>query len=111
MQKFNHEQMTKSRQDNPNAKVINVLPKDSFTKESINGSKNVPFKDNADFAAQIESITGGKDKPVTLYCASSECSTSSDAATALETAGFSKVAIYEGGMKEWTEKSTKSKVA
>lgn len=105
MQKLTYDQFTKTR-TNPGTTVINVLTAEQFKQASIPGSTNIPWKDNPNFAATVEKTTGGKDKPTILYCASSTCSASSDAAKTLETKGFTKMMVYEGGMQEWTQKTT-----
>ncbi len=105
MQKLTYDQFTKTR-TNPGTTTINVLSAEQFKQASIPGSTNIPWKDNPNFATTMEKTIGGKDKPVTLYCASSTCSASSDAAKTLESKGFTKVSVYEGGMQEWTAKTT-----
>ncbi|TAH34009.1 MAG: rhodanese-like domain-containing protein [Alphaproteobacteria bacterium] len=105
MQKLTYDQFTKTR-TNPGTTVINVLTAEQYKQASIPGSTNIPWKDNPNFATTVEKTTGGKDKPTILYCASAACTASADAAKTLETKGFTKVSVYEGGMQEWTAKTT-----
>jgi len=81
--------------------VIDVLPKDQHDSGHIPGSKNVPFGAEG-FVEVVKEAAGGKEKPVVVYCASSECDLSPKAAQQLENAGFTGVSDFEGGMEEWT---------
>jgi len=92
------------------AEVINVLPREAFAKEHIPGSINIPG-DSPDFVQQVEDLIGGKDTPVVVYCASSSCDASKKAAKKLEDVGFTQVECYEGGTKEWQDKTVKSEAA
>lgn len=109
MKTITFEQLNKTIQNSPQIPVINVLPEKDFDNDHITGSENIPLQDNNNFTSQVEKTIGGKDKPVILYCASSECPASSNAAKTLESAGFTNVTVYEGGMKEWSEKSKAGK--
>lgn len=86
------------------AKLVNVLPAESFAKTNIPGSVNIPHE-NPDFTEQVEKAIGGKNMPVIVYCASYSCDASKKSAEKLEQAGFSNVMCYEGGAKEWQEKN------
>lgn len=102
MQTLTTEQLDQLQKDNENLALINVLPEETFQKAHIPGSENVPVGSD-DFIEQIEEKTGGKDEPVVVYCADTECNASPKAAEALEKAGFSKVYDYEGGTEAWRE--------
>lgn len=84
--------------------LINVLPAEYFEKTHIPGSISIP-QDSEDFEAQVENVIGGKDVPVVVYCASYSCDASKKAALKLDRARFTRVMCYEGGTKEWQEKS------
>jgi rhodanese-related sulfurtransferase len=85
-----------------NFNLINVLPEDAFSKEHIAGSDNVSV-DDADFNAKVVELVGDMNRPVVVYCASSDCTASMQAAKKLEKAGFKNVWAYEGGMKDWKD--------
>lgn len=87
-------------ENDPDAVVINVLDEEEYRKHHIPGSKNVPL-DTPDFRQRIEALTRGKDEPVIVYCAKTECPASEKAAERLEDAGFTRVLDFEGGMDEW----------
>ena len=82
--------------------VINVLPAESHQEKHIPGSENVPV-DQEQFVQSVEQKVGGKDEPVILYCASTQCDASPRAARKLEAAGFSRVMDYEEGVAGWEE--------
>jgi rhodanese-related sulfurtransferase len=87
---------------NDNAVVINVLPREYYTKEHIPGSINIPVG-SEDFLEEIESAVPSKDTEVVVYCAKTECTASEDAARTLEKAGYTNVYDFTGGMKEWKD--------
>lgn len=90
--------------------IINVLSHEKYQKEHIPGSKNIPFKDNALFVQQVESLVPSKYHKIILYCAGPDCSSSHKAGAALDQAGFSEVMVFEGGMKEWSAWQSKKAI-
>lgn len=80
--------------------VIDVLPTDHYQSGHIPSAVNVPLGTDR-FVDAVEGVSGSKEQPIIVYCASSECDLSPKAAEQLEKAGFSRVADFEGGMKEW----------
>jgi rhodanese-related sulfurtransferase len=84
--------------------LVNTLNAESFAKTRIPGAVNIPLVDE-DFVARVEEQAGGKDKPVVVYCASQQCSSSEKAAEKLETAGFTAVTDFAGGYKAWREEA------
>jgi rhodanese-related sulfurtransferase len=87
---------------NDNTVAINVLASQDFAKGHIPGSHNIP-NTAPNLAAQTERLTGRKDAPVLIYCAGPTCQASHEAAKTLESAGFTDVLHFPGGMKEWKE--------
>ncbi|MEX2304725.1 MAG: rhodanese-like domain-containing protein [Waddliaceae bacterium] len=81
--------------------IINVLPKESYLKEHIPGSINIPFESQDQFIRDVENATKSKGHKVILYCSSEECDCSEKAAKALEEAEFPYVLLYTGGMQDW----------
>ncbi len=88
--------------EHTNLPVINTLPTDTAKDTTIPGTPNIPFNSD-DFVTRVESQVGGKDQPVVVYCASSDCDASEKAATKLEENGFTKVFDFAGGVKAWEE--------
>lgn len=77
-------------------KVINVLDHDSFVDCRIKGSSNIELHD---FPVAVKEWD--RAIPFILYCGSSQCPLSKQAAQVLLDMGFTNVKAYEGGMKEW----------
>lgn len=82
--------------------LINVLPREAFNKQHIRTSINIPVGSD-DFVDQVESVAGGKDRKIVVYCANFDCDASPKAARKLEEAGFSNIYDYEGGTEDWFE--------
>lgn len=82
---------------------INVLSEESFKKEHIPGSINIPFHEGGFFVQNVESVTPNKNYKIILYSDSKTCQTSAAAAKALDEKGFSYVMDFEGGLQEWKE--------
>jgi rhodanese-related sulfurtransferase len=78
--------------------LVNVLNADSFEKEHIPGSINIPQGKEDEFENRF-----GKMKEIIVYCASPDCSASPKAAEELTKRGFVSVRDYEGGMSDWKE--------
>jgi rhodanese-related sulfurtransferase len=89
--------------------LVDVLAKEQFAKDHIEGAKNVPF-DGADFLPSMARAASNKSKKIVVYGAGSSGSTSSDAAKALTAAGYTDVHTFEGGLAEWrsAEKGARS---
>jgi rhodanese-related sulfurtransferase len=89
--------------------LVDVLSKEQFAKDHIEGAKNVPF-DGADFLPAMARAASSKSKKIVVYCAGSSCTTSSNAAKALTGAGYTDVHTFEGGLAEWrsSEKGARS---
>jgi rhodanese-related sulfurtransferase len=51
----------------------------------------------------ISSQVARKDAPIVLYCASDTCQNSHEAASWLDARGYSNVAVYAGGKRDWQE--------
>ena len=77
--------------------VVNVLKPEYYKMGFIQGSKKIPLGELDKRLSELD-----KSKEVVTYCASTQCTASSEAAKKLAAAGF-KVRAYEGGIKEWKE--------
>lgn len=102
MLKVTTEQVERTMQSKHGIAVINVLDAEQYNKEHIPGTDNIP-QAAEDFVRRVEQKVGEKDRPVVVYCASTECDASPKAAKKLEDAGFQNVYDYEGGTKAWKE--------
>jgi len=78
--------------------VVNVLNSEAYDDCRIMSSINAPLN-------LLESIASGWDKnqDIVLYCASYHCLASKSAYKILKSMGFRRIAVYEGGIKEWRE--------
>lgn len=77
--------------------VIDARDKDQFTKEHIQGAKNIEWRQ---ILAKRNEIP--KDKPVLIYCNTGTLS--AQAGFALRVAGYENVRILQGGFSEWKAK-------
>jgi rhodanese-related sulfurtransferase len=80
--------------------MINVLGVAEYVAARIPGSYNVPF-DDPGFTGTVQELVGSNKRTVIVYSASPEDESSAEAAEKLESAGFSDVADFEGGLLEW----------
>jgi rhodanese-related sulfurtransferase len=110
MKTISYDQLKKMRDAREDFLLINVLPAKAFDEAHIPDSINIPL-DLSDFEAQVEETAEGKSAKIVTYCASFDCAASRNAAEKLEKAGFTNVQAYEGGVKEWQEKSGKRQAA
>jgi rhodanese-related sulfurtransferase len=96
--KISAEELKKEMEANPDLTVINVLSEKAFDNCKIEGSINLPLA-----GGKLEDAAEGweKDKRLILYCANYKCMASRNAYEVLEKMGFTNMAAYEGGMKEW----------
>jgi rhodanese-related sulfurtransferase len=83
-----------------NVIVINVLSGRTFKDNHVTGSINIPLKNLRSSAKRLFD----RNQSIVVYCASAHCNASHKAAQILGRAGFKKVFVYEGGMKDWFSK-------
>lgn len=104
MQTISREELRQRIDESNDFLLLNVLSEENFEDEHIPGSQNIPFDDDdSDFAHRVEELVSDKNDYIVAYCASAECPASTNAASALEKAGFTNVRVYEGGMREWKD--------
>jgi len=80
--------------------VIDVLPQKYYQAEHIPGAANIPLGTER-FVEAVERSVDNTSRPVVVYCASTECDLSPNAAERLEQSGFVDVIDFEGGLAEW----------
>lgn len=93
-------ELKKMREQDRDVIMINVLDHDQFNEGHINGSVNVPA-DQPQFVQMVSAISGGKEREIIVYSASSDCGASGKAAQKLTDAGFVRIYDYQGGMADW----------
>ena len=92
---------------NDDVLLVNTLAADSFEQTRIPQAVNIPLAES-DFVKRVEKQAGGKDKPVVVYCASQQCTSSEKAAEKLQNAGFTQIIDFAGGFKAWQGESTEA---
>lgn len=80
--------------------LLDVLKKEQFAKDHIEGARNVPAE-GADFLPAVAKAAGAKSKKIVVYCADASCSASRTSAEKLAVAGYTDVATYKGGLAAW----------
>lgn len=80
------------------ALLLDVRSTTEYAIKNIDGSKNIPLGDISTKIEEIKKLSGGKDKPIVVYCLSG--GRSSNAKSQLEKAGFKKV-YNLGGILRW----------
>ena len=79
---------------------IDVLDKSSFESKHIPKSKSIPLNELGDRSDQE---LPDKDNEVIVYCASTECQASPNAAKKLEEMGYTNVVDFDSGLDGWQE--------
>lgn len=90
------EELKAAMELDPDLCVINVLPAALYDDCHITNSINVPLK-------QLVSLlmSWDRDKKIIVYCALHECDAGEKAYILLSCLGFTDIADYKGGIKEW----------
>jgi rhodanese-related sulfurtransferase len=104
MQAISRNELKNMNENHRDFVLINVLSPDDFNKKHIRTSINIPVKD-ANFAKRVEEVAGDKERDIIVYCANFDCPASTDAANALDKAGFRNTYDYEGGTQDWFDKT------
>lgn len=91
------EELLKKINSKEGVQVVNVLDPKWYELGFIKKSKKIPL---AELDKRLKELD--KSKEVITYCASTQCTASTEAAQKLAAKGF-KVRAYEGGIKEWKE--------
>lgn len=84
----------------PEALLIHVLPAEVFAARRIPGSHNACVYE-VTFPSQVGSIAPGKATPLVLYGAGDGSQDARCAAQKLIAAGYTNLAVFEGGLQAW----------
>jgi len=80
--------------------LIDVLSANSFEARHIPGAKNAP--NGPEFLKQFEEqVKAPRNAEIIVYCGSSTCMASVQAADTLEKAGYTNVVHYKDGIAGW----------
>lgn len=80
--------------------IMNVLPRERFEKQHIEGSINIPIVDR-NFDKKVLKRIPDKNKRIVVHCASIKSNASPRAAKRLIRLGYNNVIGYGGGIKEF----------
>jgi rhodanese-related sulfurtransferase len=80
--------------------LVDVLNKEQFAMDHIEGAKNIPAE-SPDFLTAVDQAASNKTKKVVLYCGGTSCNTSTKAAQRLAADGHTDIAVYNGGIEAW----------
>lgn len=113
VKRINYEQFIAIRNSGQKYKIFDVLPPDSYQiRRYIISPKESYQKGHIEGAISfpLETISKktvkrflSRDDKVIVYCRSSQCADSTEAAKKLSSLGY-EVFDYKGGLKEWQEK-------
>lgn len=81
-------------------RILEALPPKYFNQGHLPGAKQL---DTANAVSHAKLLKLAPSDRIVVYCASDTCANSHQAADALTAAGFTDVAVYAGGKKDWTE--------
>lgn len=94
---ISRDELLKLKSSEARLKVVDVLTRESYSKEHIEGAISLPLSEIEKRAAKILD----KDDTIVVYCASFECQASTMAAEKLMAMGYKKVLDYKGGLKDY----------
>lgn len=78
-------------------KLVDVLDKEHYEKEHIQGAISLPLNEIEKKAEKVLK----KDEMIVVYCASFDCQASTSAAEKLLSLGYKNVLDYKGGLKDY----------
>jgi rhodanese-related sulfurtransferase len=81
-------------------RLVEVLAEDSFRRAHLPGAINLPPNQVHDRAKEI---LDDRNEEIVVYCGSSACPASAEAARDLEQQGYTHVRRYAGGKSDWTD--------
>lgn len=84
--------------------VFEALDQKYFEAGHLPGAKVLPL---AEIDAVVPAEVVRKDAPIVVYCASATCQNSHQAAEHLANQGYTNVAVYAGGKKDWSDAGLK----
>jgi rhodanese-related sulfurtransferase len=80
--------------------LVEALPEKYYRDGHLPGARHLPHDQVADLA---DKVLPERDAEIVVYCASGTCQNSHIAARHLARLGYSRVAVFAGGKKEWIE--------
>jgi len=80
--------------------IVEALPEKYYREGHLPGARHLPHDQVAGLAG---TVLPERDAQIVVYCASSTCANSHVAARKLVQLGYTNVAVFPGGKKEWLE--------
>jgi len=80
--------------------LVETLPEETFQESHLPGAVNLPPDK---IKQQAGRILPDKGADIVVYCASTACTASEDAAAELTRQGYTRVRRYVGGKQDWTD--------
>ena len=80
--------------------LVEALPEKYYREGHLPGARHLPHDQVAQLAGKV---LPERDAEIVVYCASSTCQNSHIAARHLAQLGYTRVAVFPGGKKEWIE--------
>jgi rhodanese-related sulfurtransferase len=84
----------------PRPVFVEALPEKYYREGHLPGARHLPHDQVASLAG---TVLPERDAQIVVYCASSTCANSHVAARKLVQLGYTNVAVFPGGKKEWLE--------
>jgi rhodanese-related sulfurtransferase len=98
VKQISYEQFKKLYDSGENFFLLDVLPPESYMNGHIKGAISVPV---STINEQCMSEMLHSDSKVVVYCASYDCTASTEAGNKLKALGIMNVLDFKGGLKEW----------
>ena len=80
--------------------LVEALPRKYFDDWHLPAARHMPHDQVRELAA---AVLPDQNAEIVVYCASDTCQNSHIAARVLEQIGYTNVAVYAGGKKDWSE--------
>lgn len=98
MKTISHEEIKQNLDAGRDMKIVEALPEKDFTQGHLPGALNIPPDQVHELAPKLLPEKGER---IVVYCASSSCDASEEAADTLEGMGYTNVERYVEGKEDW----------
>ena len=101
MKTMTRNQLNERLGNSNNLTIVEVLSPEHYREFHLPGAINVPLDEH--FDQRIQEVVPTKSSPVVVYCGSTQCQASAEAARHLDKLGYVEVYDYEAGKADWKE--------
>ena len=98
------DELKKKIDSNADFVLVDVLSESSYGARHIPGAKNIP---KGEIGERAPKELPDKEKEIIVYCSSSTCAASPQAAEKLKEMGYTNVKHYKDGLAGWQEAGNK----